>query len=234
MQFTDAIRSAFTKYVVFDGRARRSEYWYFFLFNYLVSLVLSLIPGLAAVAALFFLATLIPSLAVCCRRLHDVGKNGLWCLISLVPIVGTIILIVWLAQEGQPGPNMYGPDPRNPAARPRSNPAPAAPASVMLRCLAGPMQGQCFPIGSHGIMMGRTPECAIRFPDGTPGVSGRHCSLLWRQGMLTITDLGSTHGTFLSDGRQLPPNDPRAVTPGIRFYLGSTQNLFQIETYQNY
>jgi len=51
--------------------------------------------------------------------------------------------------------------------------------------------------------------------------------------VLTITDLGSTHGTFLSDGRQLPPNDPRAVTPGIRFYLGSAQNLFEIETYSN-
>jgi len=231
MQFTDAIRTVFTKYAVFEGRARRSEYWYFFLFNWLVGLILSLIPGLAAVAGLYALATLIPSMAVCCRRLHDVGKNGLWCLISLVPIFGTILLIVWLVAEGQPGTNMYGPDPRH-GTRAYSAPA-AAPASMALRCLSGPMQGQIFPIGSHGIMMGRTPECAIRFPDGTPGVSGRHCSLLWRQGMLTITDLGSTHGTFLSDGRQLPPNDPRAVTPGIRFYLGSAQNLFEIETYSN-
>jgi len=101
-------------------------------------------------------------------------------------------------------------------------------------CITGPMQGQSFQIGSHGLYFGRTPDCAVRFPDGTPGVSGRHCCLTWGQNGLLITDLGSRHGTFLSDGRQLMPNNPQPIAMGTRFSLGSHNVLFQIDTYRGY
>ncbi len=116
MSFVDAIKSVFSHYVDFSGRARRSEYWYFFLFTMLVNVVTS---GLAAaVDALSFvqiiasLAMLLPGLAVAVRRLHDIGKSG-WCLLFvLIPLVGSIILIVWYCKDSQPGDNQYGPNPK--------------------------------------------------------------------------------------------------------------------------
>lgn len=102
-------------YANFAGRAGRAEFWWFVLANFIVSLVLNLL-GQAAdlfgiVALLYALAVLVPSIAVGIRRLHDIGKPGVWILIGLIPIVGTIILIVWAAQPGQPGPNEWGPAP---------------------------------------------------------------------------------------------------------------------------
>ena len=85
MSFGEAIKSVFSKYATFSGRARRSEFWYFLLFNFLVSFVLGLIPFLSVVSGLWALAVLIPSLAVTVRRFHDIGKSGWNYLIIVIP-----------------------------------------------------------------------------------------------------------------------------------------------------
>ena len=109
-------------YVNFEGRANRPEFWWFYLFNFIVGLVLSLLALLISrlatvftvISYLYSLAVLIPSLAVGARRLHDIGKSGWWQLIAFIPIVGAIILIIWWAKEGDPNENQYGPVPTTP------------------------------------------------------------------------------------------------------------------------
>ena len=105
-------------YANFDGRARRSEYWYFALANFLVGFILGIIGGFVPVVMyisyLYSLAVLLPGIAVAIRRLHDIGKSGWYLLVVLIPIAGAIWLIVLLATEGTTGPNEYGPDPKNP------------------------------------------------------------------------------------------------------------------------
>lgn len=118
MSFMDAVKTCFTKYADFSGRARRSEYWYFTLFDLLVSMVFNTLAratGLgffSVIMSLFSIAILIPGLAVAWRRLHDIGKGGANYLFILIPLVGAIMLIVWFAKEGQIGDNAFGPDPK--------------------------------------------------------------------------------------------------------------------------
>lgn len=104
------------KYAVFDGRARRKEYWYFYLVNLVVSLMLALIDFQSGTAYLFgglySLGIFLPGLGVEIRRLHDIGRSGWWLFIGLVPLVGPIILIIWLATKGDTRPNDYGPSPK--------------------------------------------------------------------------------------------------------------------------
>jgi uncharacterized membrane protein YhaH (DUF805 family) len=103
-------------YAGFSGRARRTEYWMFFLFNLIITIVLDVIGRVIELGTLlggiYGLAVLIPGLAVGVRRLHDTGRSGWWLLIGLVPVVGTIVLIVFLATEGEPGNNAHGPNPK--------------------------------------------------------------------------------------------------------------------------
>ena len=113
-------------YADFGGRARRREYWYYFLFNMLIAMALGFIEGmlglyrnsgLSVFAGLYSLVVLIPSLAVGARRLHDTGRSGWWQLIALIPILGGLVLLVFLVQDSQPGDNAYGPNPKSaPAA----------------------------------------------------------------------------------------------------------------------
>ena len=113
---------ALKKYAVFSGRARRAEYWYFVLFNLIVAFVLALIDTLLGtttgvssfglLSGIYSLAVLIPTLAVMVRRLHDIDRTGWWLLINLVPLVGTIVLLVFALTPGTPGSNQYGPDPK--------------------------------------------------------------------------------------------------------------------------
>ncbi|RDG35052.1 DUF805 domain-containing protein [Streptomyces corynorhini] len=104
-------------YAVFSGRARRKEYWMFFLANFVISIALSVIGNVIGaenlISGIYALALLIPSLAVAVRRLHDTGRSGWWLLIALVPLVGFIVLIVFLAIEGEQGPNAHGPNPKH-------------------------------------------------------------------------------------------------------------------------
>lgn len=92
------------KYATFTGRARRKEYWYFVLFCMLINIALAVV-GVSIVSDVFSLAVFIPSIAVGVRRMHDTGRSGWW---LLLPIVN----IVFLAQNGQPGPNEHGADPK--------------------------------------------------------------------------------------------------------------------------
>lgn len=97
MTFQESVRTCFTKYVDFNGRASRSEYWWFALFVLVVSIVLAQVNY--TLSTLFSLAVLLPSLAAAARRLHDTGRSGWWQLVAFVPVLGTIVLIVFLAQE---------------------------------------------------------------------------------------------------------------------------------------
>ena len=119
MSFMEAVKHVFSNYAVFSGRARRSEYWYFILFQIIVGIVLgvlaSVFPALAFLSGLFTLATLVPSLAVIWRRMHDIGKCGAWCLVVLIPLVGWIFALIWLCTDGEPGTNAYGPSPKYPS-----------------------------------------------------------------------------------------------------------------------
>ena len=229
MNFSQALQHVFRNYANFNGRARRSEYWYFMLLNAIVA-VFNFTP-LAPVSALYSLAVLVPTLAVCFRRLHDTGRSGAYLLLLFVPIVGEILLIVWFVQDSSPGVNQYGPNPKGavvPGGHRPPSPTSRPTGSLAVRCLAGPLQGQTYPVSSQGLLFGRTPNCAVRMPDGTPGLSGTHCVLRINQGVPELVDLGSRYGTFTGDGKRLPPQYPEPVAAGTRFYLGSQNLLFQI------
>jgi uncharacterized membrane protein YhaH (DUF805 family) len=105
MDFGDSIKTCFTKYADFNGRASRSEYWWFVLFLALAHAALALFGHWPA--KLFSLATLLPSIAVASRRLHDTDKTGWLQLIVLIPVLGWIAIIYLLAQESKE-PNRYG------------------------------------------------------------------------------------------------------------------------------
>lgn len=107
--FVDAIKTCISKYVDFNGRAGRPEFWWWTLFSVLITGGFAFAPGLNYVISV---AALIPSLSVTWRRLHDIGKAGGYFFIGMIPLVGWIILIVWLCQPSQSGPNRfgYGPD----------------------------------------------------------------------------------------------------------------------------
>lgn len=114
MGFTEAIQSGFRNYVNFNGRAARSEYWYWTLFVFIVTVIAHLIDlgiGFRVLQFLAALALLLPGVAVGVRRLHDRDKSGWWLLLALIPLIGAIILIVWFVMRGTFGPNRFGPDP---------------------------------------------------------------------------------------------------------------------------
>jgi uncharacterized membrane protein YhaH (DUF805 family) len=113
--FVDAIKICFAKYATFRGRATRPEYWWFYLAIILVSVLLTIIDvvifgpnALGLLSLAWSLAVFLPSIAAGVRRLHDTDRSGWWFLIILVPLVGIIVLIVFLAQRGTPGPNRFG------------------------------------------------------------------------------------------------------------------------------
>jgi uncharacterized membrane protein YhaH (DUF805 family) len=110
------------KYATFEGRARRSEYWYYMLFYFLAFVVFAIVDGLTGtldeeagiglLSGLFVLATLIPTIAVLVRRLHDTDRSGWWALLNLVPLVGGLVLLVFTVLDSQPGENRFGPNPK--------------------------------------------------------------------------------------------------------------------------
>ncbi len=112
MTFVDSVKTCFAKYVDFNGRATRSEYWWFYLFIVLVYVVLAVLSN--AVGSVFILVLILglvlPAIAAATRRLHDTGRSGWWQLIGIIPLIG-LALIVLLVLEGTPGDNEYGPPP---------------------------------------------------------------------------------------------------------------------------
>ena len=124
VSFADAIRNAFAGYATFSGRSTRAEYWWFFLFNVLVSLVTGTIDsvvfgvGQNVLGTIAWLGLLIPNIAIAVRRSHDIGKSGWWVLWQffgwcLFIIPGLIMWLLFRTRQGDTGPNKYGPDPRN-------------------------------------------------------------------------------------------------------------------------
>ena len=122
MGFSEAVRTVLNKYATFEGRARRSEYWYFTLLSVILSIAAQVIGGggrngglitllLLGVLCLVSLALLSPGIAVSVRRLHDTGRSGWFLLIALIPLVGGILLLVWMCSRGTEGPNRFGADP---------------------------------------------------------------------------------------------------------------------------
>lgn len=124
MSFAEAVETCLVKkFVSFSGRARRSEYWYFTLFSLIVSMAASIIGGMLFVhhegdvnllSSLLSLVLFLPGLGVAIRRLHDIGKSAWWYLIIFVPMIGWIILLVFMCKDSFPGPNQYGPSPKYP------------------------------------------------------------------------------------------------------------------------
>jgi len=112
---------ALKKYAVFEGRSRRKEFWNFILFYIIFYLAAFLIDNLfgfdpvnstGLFTIIFALAMIVPNLSVSVRRLHDTGRSGWWVLLGIIPIVGSIVLIIFYAQDSQPGTNEYGPNPK--------------------------------------------------------------------------------------------------------------------------
>jgi uncharacterized membrane protein YhaH (DUF805 family) len=122
--FTDVITK---RYAQFSGRARRKEFWMYFLFWFIVLVVAGILDKVLGldygdpdakfgrtgwISTILFLAMAIPSIAVSVRRMHDKDRTGWWVLIWLIPCIGWIWFIIWQAQDGTPGDNRFGPDPK--------------------------------------------------------------------------------------------------------------------------
>lgn len=112
------IKSVILKnYVNFQGRSTREEFWWFFLCNFIVSLFLGILGSAGpTLQSIWSLAIMLPQLGLGARRLHDIDKSGWLMLLSLIPVVGWIILIVWWAKPGDMTDNQYGPVPQTPTA----------------------------------------------------------------------------------------------------------------------
>jgi|RhiMethySRZTD1v2_1073278.scaffolds.fasta_scaffold2809733_1 uncharacterized membrane protein YhaH (DUF805 family) len=134
MSFTEAIRSVLTQYVGFSGRARRSEFWYWALFQLVIGVIALMLDRAVfnAVYGSWFsiivsLGLLLPSLAVAVRRLHDTSHRGWWIFIVILPLIGSIILLIFYVQDSHPD-NKYGPSPKavtSAPIQPEPGPGPA-------------------------------------------------------------------------------------------------------------
>ncbi len=194
--------------------------------------IIYLILGIAALMLLGALTGLLPLLLGRYMNRPGLGQLGMLCCIfsGLLPgleipvAIGFVLAIfikktdfVW-PQRGTSVP----PERADRASRPVQG------NTLYVTALSGPLRGQSYPVGREGLLFGCDAACAVRIPTGTPGVSRRHCCIRWQQGVASLIDLNSTYGTFMGDGRKLPPNYPHQLAAGSRFYLGDTRCLFQI------
>ncbi len=120
LSFGEAVNKALAQnYCNVSGRASRSEYWWYALFTMILGAVIGFVLGIfgagstavSVIQGLVSLALLLPGLGLCVRRLHDISKSGWWIFISLVPLLGAILLIVWFCKPSDAGMNQYGPEP---------------------------------------------------------------------------------------------------------------------------
>jgi uncharacterized membrane protein YhaH (DUF805 family) len=119
MKFIEAVKFGYQNYANFKGRASRSEYWFWMLHYWIVAVWLGLVSYVPVILSIsdmpiplgtfFSLGVFVPSIARATRRLHDINKPGALILLGLIPIVGSILLIVWLSKKGDAGANRYGP-----------------------------------------------------------------------------------------------------------------------------
>jgi uncharacterized membrane protein YhaH (DUF805 family) len=116
MSFSGAISSCLAQYAGFQGRATRSEYWYWFLLVFVISLIGDVFDHshtiighlIGALFSLVELGLVLPGIAVSVRRLHDLDKSGFWLFLGLLPVIGGLILLVWFCMPGTRGPNQFG------------------------------------------------------------------------------------------------------------------------------
>jgi len=123
MGFSEAVRSFWSRYTMFKGRSRRSEYWFIQLFLIITNLAAAAIDlalmggdvdrfiangGGGIVGLIWILVTILPALAVLVRRLHDTGKSGWWVVLGLIPLVGGVVLFVFSVLDSTAGENQYG------------------------------------------------------------------------------------------------------------------------------
>jgi uncharacterized membrane protein YhaH (DUF805 family) len=132
VSFGDAVRSGFDHYTKFQGRASRSAFWWWVLFQIIVESVAAILDyaifsNLGVFYGLTALALLLPSLSVSIRRLHDTDRTGWWLLIYLIPVIGFIVLLVFFLTDSDTGPNRYGPGPDTPQAGAAAVPPPPPP-----------------------------------------------------------------------------------------------------------
>lgn len=216
------------KYATFTGRAHRTEFWTYTLVNTVIALVVLLvdIDGSRGVVTdsllgrlyiLYGVATLVPSLAVAVRRLHDTGRGGLWVLLQFVPFAN-FVLIVILLDRGTMGPNIYGPDPHYSSPAPGFMPPAQAvqSAPVGVRVLLVTHAGR--EIFRMPMSLGAT--CSIGRAAGSSIVlqdskaSSNHALLeVLSDGTVALRDLGSTNGTFVGQSR---------ITAAVRIQSGTT------------
>lgn len=116
--FVAAFIKMLQNYANFKDRTSRADFWWAYLGNFIVGFVVGFVCGFlgdfgSLLSSLVTLALLVPGLALSVRRLHDIGKSWTYLLFALIPLVGGIILIIWFAKAGDPGDNMYGPDPNS-------------------------------------------------------------------------------------------------------------------------
>ena len=108
--FVDAIKLFFQNFTNFSGRSRRSEYWWVCLFSMIVGFLIGMI--LPDFSWIWSAIILVPSLSLCIRRLHDIGRSGWWYLIVMIPLVGGIIIFIWFCKDSEPQANAWGPSPK--------------------------------------------------------------------------------------------------------------------------
>jgi uncharacterized membrane protein YhaH (DUF805 family) len=114
MDFMTAVKTCISKYTTIEGRASRSEYWWFYLFNIILLIVASVLDamiGLPLFALVVTLGLIAPGICVSIRRMHDKNKSGWWLLISFVPLIGFLIILFLFVTRGTEGENDFGPNP---------------------------------------------------------------------------------------------------------------------------
>jgi uncharacterized membrane protein YhaH (DUF805 family) len=237
------------KYAVFEGRARRQEYWMFSLFHFLVMFALLLLEGIApgvgvALTMLYLLATFVPSIAVGVRRMHDTGHSGWWLLAPIVPFVFSL-------QDSQAGSNSFGANPKELAppahvqARGRVTQeyappvqyAPVAPTQAYQQQAYYQLIPQRNNLGLPVISLptpgnyrlGRTPSANVQLVVPSPHVSSEH---LWitinPDYSVVVEDVGSTNGTRIN-GIGLPPRQLQALHVGQTLQLGHDEVAYTLQ-----
>lgn len=252
VSFPGAIKLYFSNYTNFSGRSRRSEYWWATLFVNLISFLLGFL--LPEAAGIWSLIILLPSISLCVRRLHDTGHSGWHFFVCLIPVVGYFLLLFWYCSDSTED-NQWGPNPKKASApslprgatyidngSPRTVPSnpntvpanfvtPETPKSsvITLNLCSGPMAGTMFTCNAGNyVVLGRAPDkCDIVLNQQYNQVSGVHCQIACYESYVTVTDLGSTNGTYLN-GTRLPPQQPFTAQNGAMIYLASSSCAFRV------
>lgn len=197
--------------------------------------IFRLITYLALVLMSGALWGLIPLLVGKSTGKPELGKLGMLCsilanLIFLGVVAAVAFLIAILVRKDDIGSHSNGsasyPLLRSGGGNSGTVNRPAS--GLDLYCVSGPLRGQVYPVGRDGLLIGRGPNCGLRLPEGTAGISREHCTVCFQQGVPVLIDLNSSYGTFQGDGSRIPPHYPVQMGPGSRFSLGGTDCCFQL------